>query len=122
MTVVAEPVASTCLEPIMTLRALTAGHRDGRPAWSPDGRWIAFWRDPPDSPHLQHDGVDRARARTRRHGENDRPAAPRRRATHLGSLGGATPHGGARFGPVDTAERSMAGTKPGMGSEIAVVH
>jgi Tol biopolymer transport system component len=28
------------------LRALTADHYDTHPVWSPDGRWIAFWRDP----------------------------------------------------------------------------
>jgi hypothetical protein len=30
------------------VRAVTARHADHRPAWSPDGRWIAFWRDPQD--------------------------------------------------------------------------
>lgn len=34
-------------------RRLTRGHRDGSPAWSPDGRWIAFVRaEPKGKPQL----------------------------------------------------------------------
>gem|GEM_PF-343729 len=32
-----------------TALRLTNGPGDAGPTWSPDGQWVAFWRDPPDS-------------------------------------------------------------------------
>ncbi len=57
------------------LRALTDGHYDTHPVWSPDGRWIAFSRDP-ENPG---DGLGTDLAAGLRAGDRARGRASRRR-------------------------------------------
>jgi dipeptidyl aminopeptidase/acylaminoacyl peptidase len=71
------------------LRVLTAGHRDLYPSWSPDGRWIAFWRDPskPGKP-LSYFGMTASIERVPARGGPVRTVVSRRRDVGPATWGG----------------------------------
>ena len=91
-------------------RPLTDGHRDSAPAWSPDGRWIAFLRAEKEGKPQLH--LLPADTRRRPPGHHRRAAPARRGRAALES--GLDPAGvrgaGARAGPV--RHRGGRGTRP----------